>query len=634
MRKNGKWNVLFLPEKVLRCIIVVKLLLLLTVFLAINVSAGVNSRPTSTDLFAMQKSVTGRVTDTNGEAIVGATVAVKGTTMGTITDSDGKFTITNIPSDATLVFSFVGMKIQEIPVGSQAAINVVMQEEAQGLPEVVVIGYGTAVRKDFTGTVGSLNVEKSPVAQMPNFNVLETLKGNISGLDIGATNTAGGQPSMLIRGQNSISGNNDPIIVLDGVIYMGSLGDINPNDIASFDVLKDAVSAAAYGSRGANGVIAITTKKGLIGKPLINFKASTGFQTWQNKPVMMKGEEWIKVVNARNKYVEGSTYWMKTGELANLAAGKETVWLDEVTQTGMTQDYQVSVSGASQNVNYYLSSSYGKEKGIVVGDDFNRLSIMAKMVANITKWLEIGIDGSYSKRDYSGFAASIGEAQTESPYGVMFRDDQGNLEKYPYTQSSINPLWGVINDVRDNQDIRNNFRLNAYTVINVPWIEGLSYRINLLTNLDKNQGGNFYYEDYYVAEGEGTDRYLPSVIKGFLSRANGVIDNNGTSSYVFDNILNYKHVFGQHNVDVTLVATRDSRRYEQVYTTGSDFTANGSTTLGMWGLHKATTQKVTLNVEEQTNIGYFGRVNYSYGDRYFFTGSYRRDGASVFGANN
>jgi TonB-linked SusC/RagA family outer membrane protein len=469
---------------------------------------------------------------------------------------------------------------------------------------------------------------------MPNFNVLETLKGNISGLDIGATNTAGGQPSMLIRGQNSISGNNDPIIVLDGVIYLGSLGDINPNDIASFDVLKDAVSAAAYGSRGANGVIAITTKKGLIGKPLINFKASTGFQTWQNKPVMMKGEEWITVVNARNKYVEGSTYWMKTGELANLAAGKETVWLDEVTQTGMTQDYQVSVSGANQNVNYYLSSSYGKEKGIVVGDDFNRLSIMAKMVANITKWLEIGIDGSYSKRDYSGFAASIGEAQTESPYGVMFRDDQGNLEKYPYTQSSINPLWGVINDVRDNQDIRNNFRLNAYTVINVPWIEGLSYRINLLTNLDKNQGGNFYYEDYYVAEGEGTDRYLPSVIKGFLSRANGVIDNNGTSSYVFDNILNYKHVFGQHNVDVTLVATRDSRRYEQVYTTGSDFTANGSTTLGMWGLHKATTQKVTLNVEEQTNIGYFGRLNYSYGDKYFFTGSYRRDGASVFGANN
>jgi TonB-linked SusC/RagA family outer membrane protein len=210
----------------------------------------------------------------------------------------------------------------------------------------------------------------------------------------------------------------------------------------------------------------------------------------------------------------------------------------------------------------------------------------------------------------------------------------GNLEKYPYTQSSINPLWGVTNNVRDDQDIRNNFRLNAYSIIDVPWIEGLSYRINLLTNLDKNQAGNFYYEDYYVAEGEGLGRYQPAVIKGFLSRANGVIDENGTSSYVFDNILNYKHIFGKHSIDATVVATRDFRRYEQVYTTGSDFTANGSTTLGMWGLHKATTQKVNLNVDERANIGYFGRVNYSYGDRYFFTGSYRRDGASVFGVNN
>jgi TonB-linked SusC/RagA family outer membrane protein len=482
--------------------------------------------------------------------------------------------------------------------------------------------------------VGSLNVETSPVAQIPKLNLLESLKGNISGLDIGATNTAGGQPSMLIRGQNSISGSNDPLIVLDGVIYMGSLGDINPNDIASFDVLKDAVSAAAYGSRSANGVIAITTKKGQVGKPLFNFRASTGFQRWQNEPVMMKGAEWITVVNARNKYAEGSTYWMKTGELANLAEGKETVWLDEVTRAGVIQNYQASVSGANQNINYYLSSSWDANKGIVLGDDYNRLSLMAKIKANVTKWLEIGLDASYSKRDYSGFAASIGEAQTESPYGVMFRDDLGNLEKYPYTQSSINPLWGVTNNVRDDQDIRNNFRLNAYTVIDIPWVTGLSYRANLLTNLDKNQGGNFYYEDYYVAEGEGLARYQPSVIKGFLSRANGVIDNNNTSSYVWDNILNYKHVFGKHNVDATLVATRDLRRYEQVYTTGSDFTANGNTTLGMWGLHKATTQKVNLNVEERANIGYFGRFNYSFGDKYFFTGSYRRDGASVFGANN
>src|SRR5690606_27207385 len=178
----------------------------------------------------------------------------------------------------------------------------------------------TARRQDFTGSVSSVKLEGSPLAQMPNMSALEAIKGNVSGLSVGATNSAGGEPSILVRGQNSIGDpNNDgttaslnrPLIVLDRTIYMGSLADINPNDIASFDILKDATSAAAYGSRSANGVIAITTKKGRTGKPVITFNTSTGFQTWQNRPVMMKGEEWIKVVNDRNKYTEGSTNWMK-----------------------------------------------------------------------------------------------------------------------------------------------------------------------------------------------------------------------------------------------------------------------------------------------------------------------------------
>ncbi len=633
MENQFKRNFTFLPGRMVRSIIVAGLLLLMVLLPAMNVSAA-DPQINGTEVYSVQNTVSGRVTDSDGEPLPGVTVAVKGTNLGSLTDIDGRFTISNIPDGAVLVFSFVGLKAQEIPVSGQTSIDVQMEEEAIGLAEVVVIGYGTALRRDFTGTVGSLNVENSPVAQLPKFNALESLKGSISGLDIGATNTAGGQPSMLIRGQNSISGSNDPLIVLDGVIFLGSLGDINPNDISSFDVLKDAVSAAAYGSRSANGVIAITTKKGLIGKPIISFKASTGVQTWQNKPVMMKGEEWITVVNARNQYTPGSTEWMKPGELANLAAGNETVWLDESTRTGVVQDYQLSVSGANPNVNYYLSTAYDNNKGIVMGDDFNRLSFLAKLKTNVTKWLELGMDAGYSRRDYSGFSANIGTAQVMSPYGVMYRDDLGNLEKYPYTQSGTNPLWGVTNDVSDNDDIRNNFRFNAYTVVDIPWVEGLSYRLNLQTNLDKNQSGSFYYEDNYIAEGEGLARYSAAVVQGFLSRANGNIDNNSTFSYVLDNILNYKHVFGLHSVDVTAVATRDLRQYKQVNTTGSDFAANGNTTLGMWGLHKATVQKVILNAEDRANIGYYGRLNYSFGDKYFFTGSYRRDGASVFGANN
>jgi len=581
-----------------------------------------------------QRKIKGKVTDQTGASLPGVAVVVTGTTNGTITDNDGNYSMTNIPENASLQFSFVGMKAQTISVQGKQTIDVVLEEENLTVDEVIVIGYGTAKRQDYTGSVSSLKMENSMVSLAPNLNALESLKGNVAGLSIGATNTAGGEPSMDIRGQNSISGNNNPLIVLDGVIYLGNLGDINPNDIASYDILKDAVSAAAYGSRSSNGVIAITTKKGAIGKPIITFNTSAGVQSWQNQPQMMKGTEWISVVNARNKYADGSTNWMKTGELANLAAGTETNWLDQVTRTGVIQDYQLAVSGATQNVNYYLSTSYNNNKGIVKGDDFNRISLLGKVNTTITSWLKIGLDGSYSRRDYSGFAANVGEAQIMSPYGVNYRDDLGNLEKYPYTQSATNPMWGVQDGTRDNKDVRNNFRLNAYAVIDVPWVKGLNYRLNVLTNLDQNQSGNFTNENFYIKEGEGLERYSPATVVGLLTSANGNIDNNKTFSYVLDNILNYKNTFKKHSIEATLVATRDYLRYEQVNSSGSDFAANGNTTLGVWGLAKATVQKVNVNINERANIGYLGRLSYSFNDKYFVTSSYRRDGASVFGANN
>ena len=208
--------------------------------------------------FSAQSKITGKVTNASGESIPGVTVLIKGTTIGTITDVDGRY---SLPAQATdvLVFSFVGMKKEEIQVKGSQSINVVLREDEMALDEVIVIGYGTAKRSDYTGSVSSVKMENSPMALAPNFNALESLKGNVSGLNIGATNEAGGEPSMIIRGQNSINGSNDPLIILDGVIYLGSLSDINPNDIASYDILKDAVSAAAYGSRSANGIIAITT---------------------------------------------------------------------------------------------------------------------------------------------------------------------------------------------------------------------------------------------------------------------------------------------------------------------------------------------------------------------------------------
>ncbi|MDR0844133.1 MAG: carboxypeptidase-like regulatory domain-containing protein, partial [Tannerella sp.] len=318
----------------------------------------VKSKPEITVTQQQQgKRITGTVIDQTGETVIGASVVVKGTTNGVITDLDGNFSL-NVPSGATLAISYVGYNTLEIPVGNQTSLNITLSENTQALEEVIVIGYGTAKRQDYTGSVGSVKLENSAIANLPNMHALESLKGNIAGMNIGATTSAGGDPSMLIRGKNSISGTNDPLIILDGVIYLGGINDINPNDIANIDVLKDAVSAAAYGSRASNGVISIVTKKGRTAKPVITLNTSVGAQVWPNRPEVMNGEDWFRVVNERMGNAVGTTGWMQPNSLENYNKGIQRVWLDDVTRTGVLQDYQLAVSGAGKGLNYYLSTSW------------------------------------------------------------------------------------------------------------------------------------------------------------------------------------------------------------------------------------------------------------------------------------
>lgn len=226
----------FLPgRRIKKLLLLMKLTTLLFLLGLIQVSATV---------YAQQRSVSGKIVDESGQPLPGVTVVVKGTTNGTVSNPDGNYTISNVPEDATLVFSFVGMRTQEIAVGNQTTINVTMVVDAIGLEEVVAVGYGTARRKDISGAVSTIKLEDSPVANAPNTNALQTLKGNVAGVNIGAQNSPGQTPNILVRGQNSINGNNDPLIVLDGIIYLGSISDINPEDIATMDVLKDASAAA------------------------------------------------------------------------------------------------------------------------------------------------------------------------------------------------------------------------------------------------------------------------------------------------------------------------------------------------------------------------------------------------------
>lgn len=583
-----------------------------------------------------KKNISGIVKDEQGEAIIGANIKVKGGSYGTITDVNGNFAM-DVPADATLLISYIGYGTQEVSVIAKNTFTIILAEDSEVLNEVVVIGYGTVKRKDFTGSVSSVKLENSPIALSPNLNALESLKGNVSGLNIGASNSAGASPDIQIRGQNSINGSNNPLVVLDGVVYLGSIRDINPNDIATIDVLKDATSAAAYGSRSANGVVAITTKKGTSEKPVITFNANLAAQTWQNKPQVMEAEQWFASVNARNGYEEGATNWMKKGELMNRELGRTTDWLDVASRIGFVQDYQVAISGSAPRVNYYLSTSYSENKGIIVGDNFDRISLLGKVKTTITNWLEVGVDAAYSRADYSGNAANLQEAYYMSPYGVQYRDEENQLiEKFPTGLSHGHPLWGVDDDTRTNSDIRNNYRMGANVLVKVPWIKGLTYRFNYMSNWEQSTGKSFVTERGFVLEGDYDDasRYSPAAYESFLSKANGSISSTKITSYVFDNIVNYANTFGKHSIDLTGVATRDLRKAEKVVSSGSDYAENGNTALGINGLNKATTQIVNLENDRRANIGYMARASYSFDDKYFVTGSFRRDGASVFGVNN
>jgi len=575
------------------------------------------------------------VFDAGGD-IAGAVVRVKGTGTAVVTDVAGAATIAAQTGDVIEV-TMLGYVSQEIKIDGRKLYEVELREDSEMLDELVVIGYGTAKRKDYTGSVTSVRLENSPIALAGNTNALESIKGNVAGLDIGATNSAGGQPSMQMRGQKSISGSNSPLVVLDGVLFCGSLNDLNPGDIASIEVLKDASSAAAFGSRSANGVLMITTKKGTTSKPVISFNSSASLQTWGNKPVLKSGQDYVDAVMARNETEDMS--WMTPQEMENYLAGRETDWLDYITRTGVKQDYQVSVSGRSDKVNYYLSTAYADNAGIIKGDDFSRLSISGKINTDITSWLNLSMDGAFATLDNSGVAANVQTAYFLSPFGTPHRaSDRTKLEKYPVTQSDgyLNPLWQTDESLRQHVKIRNNYRLNTSTLVKCPWVKGLTFRASFTINNARTNSSDFFNERYFVQEGAYDDesRYSQATYLKLLAKANGTISNEYIKTRVTDLILNYSRELGRHSVDATLVSTRDHSTYDVESVKGSDFAANGNTTLGISGLHKASNYTLNLNGTKTTNIGYLARVMYSYDDRYSFTASYRRDGSSVFGVDN
>lgn len=580
--------------------------------------------------------VTGVVVDENEEPVIGATVVVKGTARGVVTDVDGKFAL-DVREHAILSISFLGYKTEEIAVTNDEPLRVQLRVDTERLDEVVVVGYGAVKRKNFTGAVSTVQMHNSPLSLLPNSNPLATLRGTVAGLTVGQEQGAGQAPSLQVRGQRSINGGNDPLIVMDGVIFMGSLRDIDPQTIESMSVLKDATSLAAYGSQAANGVIMITTKQGRVGKPVLNFDLSWTLSTIANRPDLLSPEKYLRKVNAIQGFDEHAdpSIWMTSFELENYEKGHITDWFDYVTRLGLMQNYSVSFSGATERLNYYLAGSHVRQKGILEGDDYRRENLSLRLQSDVASWLQLGAQANYAFNDYSGPSTyNLVQAVTLSPYARSTRPN-GKVEKYPREVSTVNPLWSVLSGEVDDHDTYGTLLLKGHALVTCPWLEGLTYRLNLAWSQEHVERDYFEHEGHFVAEGNSEDRYSASALSSFLSKANGYSARTKNTYWVMDNIVNFQRQFGKHYIDLTYVYTRDSKQYDYRRMTGSDFSDQGNTVLGVGGLTYAKTQKITnIDRNKHNNVGYLGRLSYNYNDTYHFNASVRRDGSSVFGANS
>lgn len=591
-------------------------------------------------MIARQYPLHGTVLDEAGDGIVGATLMVEGSSYGTATDLDGNFTL-DVSDGDVLSVSYIGYLGQKIKINGQSELTITMLVDDRELDEVVVVGYGSMQRKNFTGAASTVKVADTPLSLIPTVNAVDALRGTVPGITLSQPIWAGDSPLMTIRGQKSFRGDSSPLIVLDGVIYHGSIIDIDPSSVESISVLKDASSLAAYGSQAANGIIMITTKKGAEGKPIVSLSSSWAWSDATFKPDLLSPADYVRKNNILAGLDENADpTWMSKFEYDNYKEGRTTDWYDYATRTGMLQNYTLSVSGATGKVNYYVSGSYTDQKVIMKGDDFSRFVMNTRLSSDVTDWLQLGAQMNYAHEDYSGVSIyDLYQTVRLSPYGQPTRLN-GEINKYPVNSGAyINPLWDLLSNTIDDSEISNITSLKGHFILKCPWVKGLQFRMNGSFTLENQEFDYFTHEGYYVREmsgvaiGDADAYYTDSAVSAYLASANGYNYFRKNKSWVWDNILSYTGQFNEHYVDATLVYTRDSYEYQTRQMIGFDFKALGNTNLGYDGLNLAATQRIqTPGYSRHTDVGYLARVNYSFDQRYHISASIRRDGSSVFGA--
>lgn len=408
------------------------ILLLACAFCSTNVQA---SEKAGTDIVQQQKKqITGTVVDETGLPIIGANVIEVGTVNGTVTDIDGNFSL-SVANNAVIRITYIGYNDQDINTDEKTTFNVTMTEDSQALEEVVVVGYGTARKKDLSGAITNVKFDETPMAILPNPNALSALSSKVAGFHYLPTKTADGSnlSSMSVRGRNSIPSAasdsdqsvNAPLLIVDGSIFYGSIAEIQNSDIESINVMKDASSAAIYGSRAANGVIIITTKGGASEKPTVSFNTSLRWNSWARKPNLQTNKD--KFVENRHlaKIAAGQLPEDSSVDpVADLTAEEYEVykaggwvdWLDVVSQKAPSQSYSVNVSGKSKFASYYISTGYDRTKGVLKGDDYRKYTVMAKIDSEINSWLKVGLKGNYLDAKSWGATPSMQSATWMSPF--------------------------------------------------------------------------------------------------------------------------------------------------------------------------------------------------------------------------
>jgi TonB-linked SusC/RagA family outer membrane protein len=565
----------------------------------------------SRNVFFQEKTISGTVTSAeDNSGLPGVSVIVKGTTVGTVTDIEGGYTL-EIPDNSTLVFSYVGFVSEEVVVGNQSVVDIVLTPDLTQLEEIVVVGYGTVKKSDLTGSVSSVKSEE--LTAYPAIGAVQALQGRAAGVQITANNGEPGSSfKVRVRGGTSINASSDPIFVVDG--FVGATLP-PPEDIESIEVLKDASATAIYGSRGANGVIMVTTKRGKTGQTKIDFNASYSTQNEINRLDLLNAEQFVDY--AQDITPGFSRYTGPNGELY------ETDWQDEIFETGNIQNYQLGISGGSENVNYYLSGTYFDQKGIIIGSGFKRFSATSNIDIQASKKFKMGLNLFAQRTSQDGTLTQEGSGGTNSS-GVVasafkFEPDQPIYDANGrFTLARMNDAFDnayAVATERINENVADRFQGNVFGEYSI--LEDLTFRTTVGVSANNGRTGN----------------YLPTTLQGGRNiGGEGSMNGNKNSLFLNENYLTYSKEFGKHGISVMGGYSYQKSRNESWGGRGQTFITDAGL---YWDLGGSSTWLApSSNLSEWELSSYYGRLNYSFNSKYLFTFNARYDGSSTFSKNN